>query len=452
MNQNLEIGPGEIQHLALHLEDFYEGPSLTQCLLAEEGPSTDGIYVPRSSASLPAIKPPVVAGLPVLFPSSDSPQWYSQKGQAVAFHHDIIKSAFYLLSGFQELEESHYDSHGRYRWDRSVQHRLGITGRPLVNEYFDVLLNALEVHCRASGKPFERRGIPSPALFLSHDIDRITKYSIRNVVHCFLHVFRKDFGAQSLQGRIRNFRDHLRGWAFSGEDPYHNLEAMMEQEKALGIRSTWFFLEQRGAHNSKYRFSDPSISAMLKKLQAEGHEVGLHGTLQSSTDPKILAHEMQALKAAGGASPRGIRQHYLKYDRKKSPLIQQEAGLLYDATLGFAEQMGFRNSYAFPFRLYDFEKRRSMKLWQIPLVAMDVTHLEYLGQGPEEFPRALKPLVLEIKKRGGVLSLLWHNCRLDEEAYPGIQRMYQDLLEGLLEEGFEARTGVELIAERHEDR
>ena len=54
-------------------------------------------------------------------------------------------------------------------------------------------------------------------------------------------------------------------------------------------------------------------------------------------------------------------------------------------------------------------------------------------------------IVGEIKKFGGVLSLLWHNSFFDEETYPGVANTYEQLLHGIAAADPENILGAELL-------
>jgi len=435
----------EIDHLAVHLEQWYEGPRLRDVLDRAGSPANKPAFrIPLSESPLSEGDVIHIGQVPVLFPMSAEKKWYTIRPEGVEFHHDILKGAFYLLSGYQEQQPEMYDRFGRFAWKNSIQQRLGFTGMAVVNHYFKILLDALEAYCRQAGQPFQRKGPGEPVLFLSHDIDRTRKYTFRNLVHISLQLGRRDYGGADFGGRVRRFRDHLTGWITSRKDPYRNFDDMLELEEALGIRSTWFLLEKRGGRNSKYRFTDPEIRTLLEKLDREGHEVGLHGTFESSGNATLLEGEYQRLGHAAGKEPRGCRQHFLRYRHPDSTRAQVAAGLVYDASLGFAEQPGFRHSYAHPFRLYDFEKQETLPLWHIPLTVMDSGLLEYMGVGVQELKDTMDPLLEEVRRWNGVFSLLWHNCRLDEEEYPGIGKAYMDILESILKSGFRPGRGIEI--------
>ena len=204
-------------------------------------------------------------------------------------------------------------------------------------------------------------------------------------------------------------------------------------------------LEKTRLENSRYHFHSGKIRGLISSIEEQGHEIGLHGTLESSQDPEAMLGGLKRLNAVTRHPVSGIRQHYLKYSNPQSTRIHEKAGFSYDATLGFAEQAGFRNSFAHPFRLYDFERERPFSVWQIPLLAMDVSLMAYMGIPMEKIPAAIDPLLAEVKKFHGIFSLLWHNCNLDEEEFPGINRTYIQLLESILDSGFIPANGRDVL-------
>jgi peptidoglycan/xylan/chitin deacetylase (PgdA/CDA1 family) len=250
---------------------------------------------------------------------------------------------------------------------------------------------------------------------------------------------------QSRRKRWEDLLVHLRGTLLFRKDPYWNFKELLELEDRLGLCSTWFMLEKTRLDNSRYYFHQPRIRKLIAQLEEAGHEIGIHGTLESSTSASSATEGLLALEAITGNPVRGNRQHYLKYQHPETTRIIANSSLEYDASLGFAEHIGFRNSYAKPFRLYDFENEQAYSTWELPLAAMDVSMTDYMGLSPEGIQEALGRLLGEIKKFGGMLGLLWHNCRLDEEETPGIQTAYTRILEKILDEGLEPRTGSQVL-------
>ena len=433
----------EIQYLLDHLDAFYIGTPLRQYLSLNKKAN---LFVPLSDKPFEETRVLTIDKIPVLFPCSDQKKWFYVDGNHVIFYHDILKSAFYLLSGYQEFQTDNQDIYGRFPWESSIQYRLGFTHKPVVNYYFELILDAFERFCQLNGLEFKRKTRDAPVLFLSHDVDRIKKYTLRNLILSILQLIRIKPGSLNLSDQLNMIVDYAKGILLFRKDPYWNFQEMVALEGELKISSTWFFLEKTKMNNSRYHFRDSKIRDLIAYLSGKGHEIAIHGTHESSEDQQSMNGGIQRLNTVCKRPVKGIRQHFLRYNNPVTSRIQVNAGLEYDATLGFAEQIGFRNSYAYPFRLYDFNKHMPMDIWQLPLNVMDATFFEYLGTPTASIHEVIQPLLDEVIRFKGVFSLLWHNCRLDEERTPGINKIYRELLKEVVQSGFISLTGQQAIS------
>ena len=220
---------------------------------------------------------------------------------------------------------------------------------------------------------------------------------------------------------------------------------MRKNEKKHNIRSTWYFLEKEGRNtNSRYKFTDQRIKKMIQFLQEEGCEIGLHGTVQSTNNLSYMKRTYTNLQEVVKNQVIGIRQHMLSMQYPDTLRIQEQAGLKYDTTLAFAEHEGFRNSYCFPFKPWDFANDKMMDIWEIPLIAMDGTLLLYRKLGFANIIIEMESLIEEISKFSGVFSLLWHNCNFDEVEFPGITEFYNNLLKHIMKKNLQSLTGEEI--------
>jgi len=445
------LNHSELHYLLDHLETQYSGAELEDYLLLDEAVSPDEIsasrnfYIPGSVHPLKINEVLWIGETPVLFPCSGHTEWYRVEGKSVRFNHDILKSAFYLLSGYQEYADRDPDEHGRFRWHSSVQYKLGFTQKPVVNYYFEVLLEAFEKFCQLNHLEFKKKERPAPLLFLSHDVDRIKKYTLRNLAISSLQLVGLKKASYGFGRQFKAVADYFKGIILFRKNPYQTFQEMCALEEELNITSTWFFLEKTKLDNSRYHFNQARIRQWITYLSNKGHEIGIHGTLESSTDQKAMDGGIERLNAACESPVSGIRQHFLKYQQQVTPGIQSAAGLFYDASLGFAEQPGFRNSYAYPFRLYDFDRQEPMLIWQLPLNLMEASLMEYMNVPTASIPESLRPVLAEVARFKGVFALLWHNCRLDEEWMPGIKIIYRQVLEEIIQAGFVSVTGREAV-------
>ena len=109
------------------------------------------------------------------------------------------------------------------------------------------------------------------------------------------------------------------------------------------------------------------------------------------------------------------------FNVKKTLEVLEQTALKYDATLGFAEHIGFRRGTCFPFYLYDFKRKQISTILEFPLIIMDTTliHAKYMKISQHETLHQIEPLIAEVKKFHGVLSVLWHNTSFSDYKYTG---------------------------------
>lgn len=445
---NRPLPDSAIEYIFYHLNQLSNIRDLEKYIFTDKNEtSVTGIYFPLSAKSLDYNEIISIDSIPVLFPRSESKQWYTTEGKSIVFHHDILKSAFYLLSGYQEYGDVDYDEFGRYKYHESIQYLLGITDKPIVNYYFEIILYAIDRFCQLNNIPFQRNIRTQPVLFLSHDVDRVKKYSVRNFAYVLLQLLKIKPSQEKFARRLKNVCDYAIGTLSNQKDPYWNFNEILEFEKQLNITSTWYFLDNTGDNNSTYSFESEKIGDLIRSISDKDGEIGIHGTFEGSESFQSLYESISRLNKVCLKPVSGIRQHYLKYIFPTTTYIQVKSQLEYDSTLGFAERIGFRNSYAYPFKLFDFDNNKVMDIWQIPLNVMDVTLLDYMKLPIDTFMNSIKPILDEVIKFNGVFSLLWHNCRLDEKEYQGINNEYQKILREINHSGLIPMKGEDVIRE-----
>ena len=346
---------------------------------------------------------------------------------------DIISAAFYLLSGWQEYYSEARDRHGRFPYAASVQAQFGFVALPVVNYYFEVLKTAVE---HVTGQPLKPRRWPKEAplaAFITHDIDNLRS------------AWKSPAKAALQRGRLFHFGRLL--WRHLAQpDAWNNLEAVAATTAGYGARSTFFVLPEHrpgadGTPNADYVLSAQQKSR-LAALQRRGAELALHGSIGTATDAPRLSHELRRLPR----EPRGLRFHYLRWEPRRTPQLLDAVGFAYDSTLGFAEHYGFRHSYCLPFFPFNFETGTPHDFLEIPLNVMDATlhHPNYLRLSPDEILPALRPLLAEIERFGGVATVLWHNENFDPANTTNGPQQFADLMADLQQRGAAFLTGREI--------
>ncbi len=389
--------------------------------------------------------------IPVLYPlSRETDSFYDFKEECLCFHHDLLKSIFHLLSGYEELKTEARDTYGRFPYSESLQFKLGIVNKPVVNYYMEIILKGLREFCARQKIPFKDQGIfDRPILMLSHDVDLVDAYDFKETAYKFKQLIGLADSPYNLKNKVGDAFTALYHFLnpFSKLNPFWSFNKLMQWEGKRNFHSSYYFLEKDGNYdNSRYRFHQPRIRKLIKELSSRGHEIGIHGTMQSWDNPPAMNRTLDHLRAVSPEAVTGIRQHYLRFKPGQTAQIQAEAGLVYDASLGFSEHDGFRNSYCWPFKFFDFNKQEVMDFWEIPLSLMDVTHFYKRELDLNQSKEATRALSAEVVKFNGVFSLLWHNSFFSEREFPGITEHYLWILDHFESLGMEGITGKEIIS------
>ena len=85
--------------------------------------------------------------------------------------------------------------------------------------------------------------------------------------------------------------------------------------------------------------------------------------------------------------------------------------MVYDNTLTYADNSGFRLGTCFKFRGFDYKNMGTLKIIVKPLIAMEMTFISnlYLNLDKDEINNQINKLKIQCKKLNGEFSLLWHN-------------------------------------------
>lgn len=256
-------------------------------------------------------------------------------------------------------------------------------------------------------------------LCLTHDVDRVHK---------------------SLQGPYYAVKErdlsHLKS-LFTSENPYWQFENIMELEEELGVRSTFFFLNEKNLIKEKlpegsvdprrwkyymgyYDVKEPEIVDMTKELDRKGWEIGLHGSYDSYKDLERLNYEKKEIEDIVKHEINGVRQHYLNLDNPKTWKYQQEVGFSYDSSLGSSEEFGFLHGY-------DVKKPFDDDFLVFPLTIMDSALMDNTSSVSEAWELCYD-ILKEAKNNSAVMTVLWHQRCFDEKDFPGYAKIYEKII------------------------
>jgi hypothetical protein len=328
---------------------------------------------------------------------------------------DYLSTAFFCVTAMQEFEDKDHDRLQRFQYKNSYQFAIDNIKKNTVQICFDKIAEALKI----KAAPFVS------TFFLSHDIDTIGGALLEDGFNV------------AKKGRI----DLLLKLIFhvaTGRPDWFNIDKILKIESEYDCRSTFFWIVNRGKvgrdENADYTFSSNRIQSSLLAVMAHGSENGLH---------KSLSHEsmIQEVKKYG-TLPVANRYHYLKFNLPQGFEAVEEAGIKLDASLGFSEQMGFRNNYGLPFNPFNFKTREPFSFVEAPLHIMDRTFF-HKGLAPSEIEKEIFAF-FEDHRENCVLSILWHNNFFSEYKYKGYLPLYKKIL-AYIRENSKTITQTEII-------
>ena len=230
--------------------------------------------------------------------------------------------------------------------------------------------------------------------------------------------------------------------ALAGRDPAYPLDEIVAAERAHGRRSTWFFLaRQQDPHDGYPQRYRPALPRALERTTAAGLEIGLHASYRAREREGAIAEEAALLDR-----PQGMRHHYLRSAPERLAAELRRGGLRYDSSIGWPSLPGLRAGTAYPYRLWDPE-RREPGAWELPLAVMDATLSEphYLALRAEEAFRRAVAALEPVAEHGGAAAVLWHPPSHHPRLASGFDDVYRRLLAWIDERGGWAGTAAETL-------
>ena len=203
---------------------------------------------------------------------------------------------------------------------------------------------------------------------------------------------------------IRERRDRFSAWDYwtarlGLKSLYNNISYASGMEAKRGVRSSFYLL------SSNYDLT--RMASELRTLESDGWDVGLHGDTGTHDSEDRMKEAVTKFRERTGIEPKGLREHYLRFDYGATWSIAQTAGFEYDTTVGNTDRLGFRLGLCTPFHPPD-EEWRPRPLLEIPLALMDTTLWGYLKKTEEEGRRDFRAMTRSVKEVNGLFTLLWH--------------------------------------------
>jgi peptidoglycan/xylan/chitin deacetylase (PgdA/CDA1 family) len=255
-------------------------------------------------------------------------------------------------------------------------------------------------------------------LCLTHDVDRVSK-TWQYVTHSLVEM---------RNGNFRGALHHI--LSVFQKNPYWNFDTIIKIENKHSVKSTFFFLNESVKVSitkpktfelslGRYDFNDSKVSEIIRWLDKNGWEIGLHGSYSSYRDLELLKKEKEQLENVVGHEIIGIRQHYLHLN-KNTWNLQAMAGFKYDISYGFTRDVGFKNNRYFPFRPLKNNKE---------FIAMPLTIMDYCLMNKKDVEKEYMRIIDLAERKRAVLVVNWHQCIFNEKEFPGYSKTYERIIE-----------------------
>jgi hypothetical protein len=365
--------------------------------------------LPDAPLTQPVI--PVIYGRQI-----EGKDWFLSKGNDIEVGIDIAGSVFFMLTRYEEAVLGARDRHKRFPAQASLAYSECFMERPIADEYVEILWTCMKrIWHGLKRKERQYR------VFLSHDVDlplgavnqpwfAVVKSGTGDVLK------RKDvrLGLRRLLARVKRNPEI---------DPHNTFEFILDTSERYGLKSTFFFKSGSSHHkyDVDYYLDDAWVRRLVRTLYDRGHEIGLHPSYDTYNTYERLRLECNTFRQVMDElgivqSQWGARQHYLRWENPVTWQIYEDLGLDYDATLGFADHVGFRCGTCHDFPAFNLKARRKLRLNERPLVVMDTTLLSehYMAMEPDEACEKVIHLSEICRHCNGTFSLLWHNTTLLE--------------------------------------
>ena len=395
--------PDDVSRLVGYTSDVNAFPNYKVVIIPSDF-FIEGMY--GTTATRPSIPLKTIEGVPFLFGTPD----IKRVGETIVVHADLVASAFFLLSRYEELIHRNVrDEHGRFPGRASLPYRTGFIDRPIVDEYGQLLRKWLNQNGVQTNErtPFVRK------IYLTHDVD--APFLCRT----WRNVARQTVYSRNFFNAIRDKYKPLES------DPNYTFPWILQQNKWLqctvGVDrcQTLFFFKAGGKTKNdkpRYNLNGKDMRALLTLCREQEVTAGLHSSYHAGMRPSLIASEKKKLEDATGMEVRHNRHHFLSSREPEDMEYLEKAGITDDYTMGYADVAGFRLGTSLPVRFINPATRRLTSLTLHPLIIMDGTldGVKYMHLTAGRAEDYCKRLIQNIRNVSGELTLLWHNTSVVE--------------------------------------
>jgi hypothetical protein len=358
------------------------------------------------------------------------------------FNFDLIGNIYFQLAGMEEEADKKRDRYGRYPDNASAFHEY--RDIPFLHNFLWAMDRILRDQVTKKKIVLAQRTYwPQGQTFaatVSHNIDRLQKWNLNALSYSVFEDLKLLFSFR-WASLSKNVASKLK-YIFTNYEMYWNFEEYLKLDKNYQVKTTYFLSPMKSDDTDYDACKDEEIQAIIKHILADGHDIGIYDTWKKVDSDHLRLAKISFQKLTG-LTENGIRymNSYLQPQKLEQ---QQQAKILYDSSLGFADRMGFRRGIAFPFYPY-FNNMRSNHV-EIPLnVKDDCLRISKYKQVPLEKSKSLvKKMIENVQRSNGLISFDF--CLSNFEEIPYLEKLYSYVLELLKTKSVFFTTAREIAA------
>ena len=322
---------------------------------------------------------------------------------------DVIGSAFFMLSRWEEVITKKYDPCGRFPQENAIAVKFGFINKPIVHLYAEMFRKLFANY---------EFNIPQKHLYqkvLSHDVDFLYKWGkpIDFIKSCCGDIFRRF--------SIRQFKLSI-SMRKRKEDPYDVYNSLMDLSERNGLKSTFYFLNSK---SNEWRLASDKGKVIVENILKRGHNIGIHSNYFLEKDAEKIQNDLQFYENFFNKKLVVNRQHFLKIRMPETFRILERNGILQDSTLYYPNYPGFRTGMCIEHSLFDCETRQQMGIKELPLTLMDVSLQD--TRKVSEAIELVDALMETVKKYHGTFCCLWHNSSFNVLEWEYLDGVYEHI-------------------------
>ncbi len=329
-------------------------------------------------------------------------------------HFDPLAASFYVATRYEEYLPINKDKHLRFPAKESIQYKLHCLHLPIVQiwvAHFAAFL--IKMFPSLKIKTLQRHFQPT------FDIDMAWSYKEKGAYRNIGAGFRD---LSNL--KISALKERWSVISNQSKDPFDTFAYIEEQTTTKQLEPCYFFLMAKQSEYDKN--IEPTNTKFVQLIQdiASRNTIGIHPSYFSA---KHLDHEIKTLQQATGKAITRSRQHYIRLEFPNTYRYLIKNKIEHDYTMGYPDQIGFRNGLAVPTFWYDLKSDQQTTLVIHPFQIMDVSLKNYLSLSPDEAVVEVKKITDTIHEYGGTMISIWHNSSFDQQ-WAGWEKVFEEIL------------------------